>query len=484
MLSPEQILNGCYDSEADALRVSGGGGGGGGSDATAANQLDTNTKLDTLHADAATLAGYVDGIESKLDTIHTDLATTLAGYTDGLEGKLDTLHTDLGTTIHADLTSANTKLDTLQTGKALDATLGTAGTSPPTLPNSSTGLMGFLRLIYATILAALGTAGSAGTSVVSVQGIASMTAVKVDGSAVTQPISGTVTANAGTNLNTSALALETGGNLATAATALGTTGTSPPTLPSSSTGIMGYLRLLYATILAALGTAGTAGTSVVSVQGIASGVAQPISGSVGVSGTVGVSSLPALVAGTALVGKVGIDQTTPGTTNGVQLNAALPAGANAIGKLAANSGVIIGALDVATSKNSAISLGSNIASTGLDSKTTTTLCGPFALDNTSSRLDSLVAELVLGSFTPGTGGYVTLILVASADGTNYEDTAAGRRETITLLPGASAKRCVFGNATRLPLLPLKYNIWIDLEPGATTAATGNTLRLGTYGLEA
>lgn len=34
----------------------------------------------------------------------------------------------------------------------------------------------------------------------------------------TQPVSGAVTANAGTNLNTSALALETGGNLATVAT--------------------------------------------------------------------------------------------------------------------------------------------------------------------------------------------------------------------------------------------------------------------------
>jgi hypothetical protein len=44
---------------------------------------------------------------------------------------------------------------------------------------------------------------------------ANATAVKVDGSAFTQPISGTVTANAGTNLNTSALALESGGNLAT-----------------------------------------------------------------------------------------------------------------------------------------------------------------------------------------------------------------------------------------------------------------------------
>lgn len=39
----------------------------------------------------------------------------------------------------------------------------------------------------------------------------------------------------------------------------------------------------------------------------------------------------ALPAGTNLVGKVGIDQTTPGTTNGVQVNAALPAGTNVIG---------------------------------------------------------------------------------------------------------------------------------------------------------
>jgi hypothetical protein len=44
---------------------------------------------------------------------------------------------------------------------------------------------------------ALGTAGSASSDVITVQGIASMTALRVDGSAVTQPVSGTVTANAG-----------------------------------------------------------------------------------------------------------------------------------------------------------------------------------------------------------------------------------------------------------------------------------------------
>jgi hypothetical protein len=44
-------------------------------------------------------------------------------------------------------------------------------------------------------------------------------------------------------------------------------------------------------------------------------------------GTVG------LVAGAAIVGKVGIDQTTPGTTNGVQVLTALPAGSAILGKV-------------------------------------------------------------------------------------------------------------------------------------------------------
>jgi hypothetical protein len=45
---------------------------------------------------------------------------------------------------------------------------------------------------------AIGTAGTASADVITIQGIASMTALKVDGSAVTQPVSGTVTTNQGT----------------------------------------------------------------------------------------------------------------------------------------------------------------------------------------------------------------------------------------------------------------------------------------------
>lgn len=49
--------------------------------------------------------------------------------------------------------------------------------------------------------------------------------------------------------------------------------------------------------------------------------------------TNGVQVNAALPAGSAIIGNVRVDQTTPGTTNGVQVNAALPAGTNNIGKV-------------------------------------------------------------------------------------------------------------------------------------------------------
>lgn len=61
--------------------------------------------------------------------------------------------------------------------------------------------------------------------------------------------------------------------------------------------------------------------------------------------TDGTTNAVHLVAGTALAGKFGIDQTTPGSTNGVQVNAALPTGANTIGKtnLLGNAGATLDA---------------------------------------------------------------------------------------------------------------------------------------------
>jgi hypothetical protein len=82
----------------------------------------------------------------------------------------------------------------LPAGAATEASLGTDGAAPPSIPG--TGIRGWLRSIYDTLKATL--------------------TVSVSNFPATQPVSGTVTANAGTNLNTSALAVETGGNLAAA----------------------------------------------------------------------------------------------------------------------------------------------------------------------------------------------------------------------------------------------------------------------------
>lgn len=62
---------------------------------------------------------------------------------------------------------------------------------------------------------ALGTAGSASADVITVQGIASMTPLLVNGSGVTQPVSGTVTANAGSGTFGTNLAQVNGGTVAT-----------------------------------------------------------------------------------------------------------------------------------------------------------------------------------------------------------------------------------------------------------------------------
>lgn len=103
----------------------------------------------------------------------------------------------------------------------------------------------------------------------------------------------------------------------------------------------------------ALGTAGTASADVITVQGIASMTALKVDGSG--------ATQPVSNAGiTTIAGAVS------GTEMQVDVVAALPAGTNAIGKLAANSGVDIGDVDVTS-----ISAGTNaIGNVGLIGRTT------------------------------------------------------------------------------------------------------------------
>jgi hypothetical protein len=101
----------------------------------------------------------------------------------------------------------------------------------------------------------------------------------------------------------------------------------------------------------------------------------------------------AIPAGTALIGKVGIDQTTPGTTNGVQVNAALPAGSNVIG------GVTVSAQAdpcFASAKTNLAINGNSTSSTqliALSGSTTIYICS----------LSLIAAGATTVAFTTGTG---------------------------------------------------------------------------------
>ncbi len=220
---------------------------------------------------------------------------------------------------------------------------------------------------------------------------ANAAAVKVDGSAVTQPISGTVTANAGTgsftvvqataaNLNatvTGTVAVTQSGawslsanqsvnvaqiNGVTPLMGSGATGTGSPRVTIATDG-QGQLvdNAAFTDGTTRVDVAGfifdeTAGTALTENDAAAARIdskraqvgvledattrgqraAVSAAGALKVDGSavtqpVSIATAPVLVAGSAIIGKVGIDQTTPGTTNGVQVNAALPAGTNSIG---------------------------------------------------------------------------------------------------------------------------------------------------------
>lgn len=133
---------------------------------------------------------------------------------------------------------------------------------------------------------------------------------------------------------------QTGGNIGN--TGFGITG-NLPAFAATPTFNLGTLNgAATAAKQPALGIAGTASADVITVQGIAtmtplkmdgSGVTQPVSGTFWQATQPVSFTMPALVAGAALIGKVGIDQTTPGTTNAfalAQINAATALAGNGV----------------------------------------------------------------------------------------------------------------------------------------------------------
>lgn len=107
----------------------------------------------------------------------------------------------------------------------------------------------------------------------------------------------------------------------------------------------------------ALGTAGTASADVITVQGVASMTALKVDGSAvtqPVSGTITETNSAAIKTAVET-----IDNAISGSEMQVDVVGALPAGTNAIGKLAANSGIDIGDVDVTSAVSATFDHGSN-----------------------------------------------------------------------------------------------------------------------------
>src|SRR5258707_335692 len=175
---------------------------------TEANSAAIKTDLDALNtaigliSDAA-WSGSGSGSEiAILKKIVAELAGTLT-----VSGAVTTS----GTVTEASSAAIKTDADSIVTNTSNINTATGTKTDTKATDGSTTAwsVIALLKGIIDKLLSTLAVTQS-GTWTVQPGNTANTTAWKVDGSGVTQPVSGTVTANAGTNLNTSALALEAG----------------------------------------------------------------------------------------------------------------------------------------------------------------------------------------------------------------------------------------------------------------------------------
>lgn len=186
--------------------------------------------------------------------------------------------------------------------------------------------------------------------------------------------------------------------------------------------------------LAGTNMAAVTAANAVKVDG--SAVTQPVSlTSTTITGTVAatqsgtwnvgtVTTLPALVAGSALIGKVGIDQTTPGTTNKVSIGTdgtvALGAGSAAIGSV-------------------------TISNANANGRAVPGSSAPVVLNSMTYKAVAASATATLFGTTGASGDYLDGVLIIPA-------TAAAGAVTITDGSGSAITIFAGGGTTALPTL--------------------------------
>lgn len=110
-----------------------------------------------------------------------------------------------------------------------------------------------------------------------------------------------------------------------------------------------------------------------------------------------------------------------------------------------------------------------------------------SITNSSALALFMDVEIALASFTPGTGGFVQVFKITSLDDTNFADGSDSVDPPSgtpvyahSLVPGASAKRCVI---ERIPLSPGEQKLLFENRAGAALAASGNTVKYRVYSLK-
>jgi hypothetical protein len=193
------------------------------------------------------------------------------------------------------------------------------------------------------------------------------------------------------------------------------------------------VNLVGSTGASILGTAGTANTNVITIQGIASGTVVPVSGTITVTGVAtaanqtseltkldtiisntagaipaGTNAIGSLTAGSAIIGKVGIDQTTPGTTNLVALTSSqvgVGATAAAVPANASYNGLNVGGNLVGQIGDPCQTVAKTYTPISITTVTTTRIVAPAASKKTYvcyMLLTSAAADNV--GIVEGTGG--------------------------------------------------------------------------------
>jgi hypothetical protein len=262
---------------------------------------------------------------------------------------------------------------------------------------------------------------------------ANSTAIKVDGSAVTQPVSGTVTANAGTNLNTSALALDTSVNgvlLAQASTTSGQTGplvqgAVTTAAPSYTTGKTDPLSLTTAGALRVDGSA----------------VTQPVSGTITANAGTGnfavnVAQIAGSTTSTAATGiqKVGISDSSGSSIT--------------LGQTTMASSVPV----VIASNQSAVSVTFGVTSTGI-----------VASYNTSSAIADGATGTLTYTVTSGKTLYLKQFIAGSSGGPCKVVVDYGAGPTVI---------CVVFYSTTQPFVTIAFE-----QPISITASTAVNIKI-------